>query len=321
MLSSPVVEFEAPIDGPLGTSGSRWARLRRLLGRHRAGVAGAAVLVFFAVLAIGAPWIAPFSTTSASGGVFAPPSLHHWLGTNDGGIDMVSLLIQGGRISMLVGFAAALVASVPGATFGVLSGYFGGSVDAVLMRVTDFFIVVPVVPVMIVIAAVWGPSLLHLVIAIGILLWTSTARILRAQVKSLRQRTFVRRTVDLGAKHTRVLLRHIFPQVMPLLIAQTVVTMALAIFYETALAFVGLGDPTAVSWGTIIEDAFLRTAISVGAWWAIVPPGICVALVVIGAYLLGQSIEEELNPRLRIAHVSPRFWTLRPLVGRGPDAL
>lgn len=313
-----------PVDVTSDTQNSvrpsvRW--WQKILHHRRAGVIGVIVLLIFVVLALGAHWFAPYSTTNASGGVFAPPSMHHWLGTNDGGIDMVSLLIQGGRISMLVGFAAALVAAVPGALVGILSGYFGGAVDTVLMRITDFFLVIPVIPVMIVIAAVWGPSLFHLIIAIGVLLWTSTARVLRAQVKTLRERTFVRRTVNLGASRTRVLMRHILPHVAPLLIAQTVITMALAIFYETALAFLGLGDPTAVSWGTIIEDGFLRTAISTGAWWAIVPPGVCVALVVISAYLVGQSIEEELNPRLRVANLSPRSWTLRPLVGRGSEAL
>jgi peptide/nickel transport system permease protein len=222
---------------------------------------------------------------------------------------------------MLVGFSCAAIAAVPGLLVGVLSGYFGGVVDTVLMRVTDFFIVLPTVPVMIVIAAVWGPSLLHLIVAISVLLWTSTARVIRAQVKSLRERTFVRRAKTLGMGNTRVIFRHIVPNVAPLLVANSVVALALAIFYETALAFLGLGDPTATSWGTIIEDAFLRTAISVGAWWAIVPPGICVALVVIGAYLVGQSIEDELNPRLKVAHFSARFWSFRPLVGRGSEAI
>lgn len=292
-----------------------------LLRGHRAGLIGALVLLAFTVLAIGAPWFAPYSTSAASGPVFAHPSLHHWLGTNDGGIDMVSLLMEGGRISMLVGFSCAAIAAVPGLLVGVLSGYYGGVVDTVLMRVTDFFIVLPTVPVMIVIAAVWGPSLLHVIVAISVLLWTSTARVIRAQVKSLRERAFVRRARTLGMRNSRVIFRHIVPNVTPLLVANSVVALALAIFYETALAFLGLGDPTATSWGTIIEDAFLRTAISVGAWWAVVPPGICVALVVVGAYLVGQSIEDELNPRLKIAHFSARFWSIRPLVGRGSDAI
>lgn len=319
MLPAQVLDADAnaAIPEPIATG----RRLADILRQHRAGAVGAVVLVVFAVLAIAAPWLAPYSTRAASGAVYAAPSVHHWLGTNDGGIDMVSLLMVGGRISMLVGFSCAAIAAVPGLVIGVVSGYFGGAVDTVLMRFTDFFLVLPTVPVMIVIAAVWGPSLLHLIIAISVLLWTSTARVIRAQVKTLRERAFVRRARTLGMSNTRVILRHIVPNVTPLLVANSVVALALAIFYETALAFLGLGDPTAVSWGTIIEDAFLRTAISVGAWWAIVPPGIAVALVVIGAYLVGQSIEDELNPRLKIAHFSARFWTMRPLVGRGREAL
>ena len=116
------------------------------------------------------------------------------------------------------------------------------------------------------------------------------------------------------------MVRHVLPHVAPLLLANVVLIIALSIFYETALDFLGLGDPTAVSWGTIIQTAFLQTAITDGAWWAIVPAGVAVALVIIGCYLFGQGIEEALNPRLRGAHVLVRPWKLRPLVGRGPDA-
>ena len=160
----------------------------------------------------------------------------------------------------------------------------------------------------------------HIIVVIGVLLWTSTARIIRAQVKSVRERVYVKRARSLGAGHARVIFRHVLPQIAPLLIANVVLTVAVAIFDETALAFLGLSDPSAVSWGTVIEHAFLRTAISSGAWWAIVPPGICVALVIMGCYLLGQAIEDALNPRLRVAHLSVKGFRLRPLVGRGPDA-
>lgn len=308
-------------EGKPGFGPGRRERLLTLARQHPSGVVGVFILAVFVVLAIGAPWIAPYSTTNATGPVYAPPSAQHWLGTNDGGIDMLSLLMAGGRISMLVGFGAAAITTIPALLIGVTSGFFGGATDTVLMRVTDFFLVIPTVPVMIVVAAVWGPSLFHIIAVIGVLLWAPTARVLRAQVKSLRERTFVRRALTLGAGNTRVIARHIVPNITPLLVANTVVTLALAIFYETALAFLGLGDPTAVSWGTIIEDAFLRTAISDGAWWAIVPPGLCVALIVIGAYLIGSSIEEQLNPRLRVAHLSARLWSLRPLVGKGGDEL
>jgi peptide/nickel transport system permease protein len=189
------------------------------------------------------------------------------------------------------------------------------------MRITDYFLVIPDVPLMIVVAAIWGPSLSHIVIVIGILLWTSTARVIRAQVKSVRERVYVKRARSLGAGHLRIVWRHVLPQVAPLLIANTVLTIAVAIFDETALSFLGLGDPSRISLGKMIENAFQRAAISSGAWWAIVPPGLLVALIILGCSLVGGAIEDALNPRLRVAHLSARTFRLRPLVGRGSEAL
>jgi len=290
------------------------------LRRRPAALVGCAIVLAFVIVAIIAPVIEPFSTVNPSGTVYAPPSLHHLLGTNNAGIDMLSLLIQGTRISLLVGFCAAVVAGLIGGSVGLISGYFGGAADVILMRLTDFFLVVPPIPLMIAIAAVWGPSLWHIILVIGLLLWTSTARVIRAQAKSVKERGFVKRAQSLGQRRSRVMVRHVLPHVAPLLLANVVLIIALSIFYETALDFLGLGDPTAVSWGTIIQTAFLQTAITDGAWWAIVPAGVAVALVIIGCYLFGQGIEEALNPRLRGAHVLVRPWKLRPLVGRGPDA-
>jgi peptide/nickel transport system permease protein len=207
-----------------------------------------------------------------------------------------------------------------GGTVGVLAGYFGGKVDTILMRITDYFLVIPDVPLMIVVAAIWGPSLFHIVIVIGILLWTGTARVIRAQVKSVRERVYVKRARALGAGHIRIVVRHVLPQVAPLLIANTVLTIAVAIFDETALSFLGLGDPSRTSLGKVIENAFERAAISSGAWWAIVPPGALVALIILSCSLVGGSMEDALNPRLRVAHLSARTFRLRPLVGR-KDAL
>jgi peptide/nickel transport system permease protein len=253
--------------------------------------------------------------------VYAPPSIHHWLGCDDGGFDMVSLLMVGGRISMIVGFAATLVAMIIGGGVGILSGYFGGWVDGSLMRVTDYLLVIPDLVFMMVIADLWGASLFHVIIVIGILEWTTTARVIRAQVMSVRERVYVKRARGMGAGNFRVVWRHILPQVGPLLIANTVLTIAIAIYLETALAFLGLEDPTAVTWGTILENAFQRTAISSGAWWAIVPAGFAIAAVIVGCFLFGQAVEDSLNPRLRVSYLSIRPWRLRPLVGRGPGAI
>lgn len=287
--------------------------LWRVVADSRQAKIGLGVLLFFVLVAILAPWIEPYSVHTRVGPVYAPPSLKHPLGLDDGGIDMVSLLIQGGRISLIVGFAATLVAMVIGGGIGIVSGYFGGWADVVLMRFTDYFLVIPDLPLAIIVAAVWGASLTHLIFVIALLLWTTTARIVRAQVKSVRERVYVKRARSLGASDLRIILRHVLPQIGPLLIANTVLTVAVAIFDETALAFLGLGDPTAITWGNIIEFAFLRTAISSGAWWAVIPAGLCVALVIMGCFWFGQAIEDALNPRLKVSYLSPRMFRLRPL--------
>lgn len=297
-----------------------WPTLRDVLAQPTA-MAGLIIVAFFVLIAVIAPLIEPYSTREASCAVFEPPSWKHWFGCDDGGVDMLSLVIRGGRVSMIVGVVATLIAIGIGATVGVLSGYFGGWVDTLLMRITDYFLVIPQIVLMIVIAAVWGPSLSHVIIVIGVLMWTSTARLIRAQVKSLRERVYVKRVEVLGASHLHIILHHIIPQVGPLLVANTVLAITVAIFNETALAFLGLSDPTAVTWGTIMEHAFDRAAVSSGAWWAIVPAGLAVAFLIMGCYMLGRSIEDALNPRLKVSYLSIRSWTLRPLVGRGPDAI
>jgi peptide/nickel transport system permease protein len=294
-----------------------WETIRR---RPSAAV-GAVILLVVISGAILAPWVAPYGLHTQVGPVFGYPSWRHLLGLDDGGIDIVTLLMWAARTSLIVGFAATFVSMVIGGTVGVLSGYFGGKTDGVLMRITDYFLVIPDVPLMIVVAAIWGPSLFHIVIVIGILLWTSTARVVRAQVKSVRERVYVKRARSLGAGHMRIVWRHVLPQVAPLLIANTVLTIAVAIFDETALSFLGLGDPSRISLGKMIENAFQRAAISSGAWWAIVPPGLLVALIILGCSLVGGAIEDALNPRLRVAHLSARTFRLRPLVGRGSEAL
>jgi peptide/nickel transport system permease protein len=294
-----------------------WQTIRR----RPAAAIGAIVLLLVLAAAVLAPWLAPYDLHKQVGPVFGQPSWSHPLGLDDGGIDMVTLLMWGARISLVVGFAATLVSMVIGGTVGVLAGYFGGKTDVVLMRITDYFLVIPDVPLMIVVAAIWGPSLFHIVIVIGILLWTSTARVIRAQVKSVRERVYVKRARSLGAGHTRIVVRHVLPQVAPLLIANTVLTIAVAIFDETALSFLGLGDPSRISLGKVIENAFQRAAISTGAWWAIVPPGVLVALIILCCSVIGGSLEDALNPRLKVAHLSARTFRLRPLVGRGPESL
>ena len=241
--------------------GFLWDTLRQ----RKSAALGASIVLVLVLGAVLAPWIAPYGLHEQVGPPFGPPSRSHPLGLDDGGIDMVTLLLWATRISIVVGLAATFVSMVIGGTVGLSAGYLGGKTDGTLMRITDYFLVIPDVPLMIVVAAIWGPSLFHIVIVIGILLWASTARIIRAQVKSVRERVYIKRSRALGAGHMRIVARHVLPQIAPLLIANTVLTMAVAIFDETALAFLGLGDPSRISLGKMIENAFERAAISSGA--------------------------------------------------------
>ena len=226
------------------------------------------------------------------------------------------MLIAGARISLVIGFAAAAISALIGGTVGILAGFFGGKTDTVLMRTTDYFLVIPDIPLMIVIAALFGRSTWNIVLIIGIIYWTFTARLLRAQTKSVRERVYVQRARALGARNSRLVLRHVLPQVTPLLIANTVLLIAYAIFAETFITFLGLGDPSAISWGRLIENAFSDDAIINEAWWAIIPPGLCVMFVVLACTILGQAMEDALNPRLRTGHLSVRRFRVLPSARR-----
>jgi peptide/nickel transport system permease protein len=307
--------------GPARPARSRAGLLRQALAERKAAALGLGIIAFFVVLAVFAPLLAPYSTTAPSCAVFAPISGAHWLGCDDGGIDVLSEIMSGGRISLIIGFAATVIAMLIGGGIGIAAGYFGRWLDIALMRITDYLLVIPDLAFAMVIADVWGPSLPHVIAVIGILEWAATARIIRAQVMSVKERVYIKRARSIGAGHGRIIFRHILPQVGPLLMANTVLTIAVAIYLETALAFLGLEDPTTTTWGTILEHAFNRAAVSAGAWWAILPDGIVITLLIMGCFLLGQAIEDALNPRLKVAHLSSRRWNLRTLAGRGPDAI
>jgi peptide/nickel transport system permease protein len=297
-------------------SPSRRLRLSPLL-LNRQALGGLAILGLFVLAALIGPLFIHGDVQGKVGPVFAHPSSRFWLGTDGGGADMVKLLVMGARISLLVGFAAAGVSAVIGGTIGLLSGFFGGKTDVVLMRITDYVLVIPDIPLMIVAAALFGRSLTNIILIIGVIYWTSTARLLRSQTKSVRERVYVQRVRALGAGNTRLIVRHVLPQVTPLLIANTVLLIAYAIFAETFITFLGLGDPSAVSWGRLIENAFTDDAILNNAWWAIVPPGVAVTIVVLACTITGQAMEDALNPRLRSTHVSVRGFRLRRLPTRG----
>jgi peptide/nickel transport system permease protein len=291
--------------------------LRAQVLRQPQTIIGLSVLAIFVVVAVLSPILAADPKQQVAA-VFAAPGGEHLLGTDGGGADMVKLLIAGARVSLIVGFAAAVVSAFIGGSIGLASGFFGGKTDTILMRFTDYVIVIPDVPLMIVAAALFGRSLTNIILIIGVIYWTTTARLIRAQVKSVRERVYVKRARALGAGNSRLLAKHVLPQVAPLLIANTVLLVAYAIFAETFITFLGLGDPSLISWGRLIENAFIDDALLNEAWWAIVPPGVCVALVVLACTMVGQSLEESLNPRLSVGHLSARRFRVRPAPPREP---
>ncbi|MGN6379709.1 MAG: ABC transporter permease [Gaiellales bacterium] len=301
---------------PVPTRRSRLGIVGELLFGSKQATVGTIILLLFVFVAVFAPLLEPYSTTEQVGPVYAPPSSQHWLGLDDGGIDMLSELIQGARISLIVGFAASVVAMGIGGMVGIISGYYGGRTDIALMRVTDYFLVIPDVPLMIVAAAIFGHSLTNIIVIIGIIYWTSTARLLRAQVKSLRERVYVKRARSLGASHKRLIWHHVLPQVTPLLVANTVLMIATAIFAETYISFLGLGDPSQISWGKLIQNSLTGGAIFHSAWWAVIPPGLCVTIVILACTMVGQAMEDALNPRLKVGHLAARRFRVRPFSAR-----
>lgn len=313
------VQAAEPSDAAVAAP-ARTGLLRGAMRESRGARTGAVVLIAFVLVALLAPLLAPYSPTDQVGPVYAAPSWKHPLGLDDGGVDMLSQLVYGARISLVVGLAATAVAMVIGVGVGVLAGYFGGRTDNVLMRVTDYFLVIPDVPLMIVCAAVFGRTTTNIVLIIGIVYWTRTARLIRAQVKSVRERVYVRRARALGAGHWRLIRRHVLPQVTPLIVANLVLTVATAIFAETYVSFLGLSDPTQPSWGRLIQNALNGGAIFQNAWWAVVPPGLAVTVVVLACTMVGQTMEDALNPRLKVGHLSVRRFRLRPAVTKEQSA-
>jgi peptide/nickel transport system permease protein len=293
-------------------------RMRTFAGRYvrrSDGIVGLAILVAFAVLA-GFPelFVGKLETAvSASGARLAAPAAGHLLGTDELGRDMLNLTIHGARISMSIGLMATFITIVVGAVVGIVAGYTGGVLDTLLMRVTDVFLVLPTIVLAIILAPVvldvigsdaelFGirATLLVIVVVIGLTSWATTARIIRSQVLSLKERMFVDRARVIGAGSGHIMRRHILPNVINLIVAQSVLTFATAVFTETTLAFIGLGDPFAPSWGEILNAAQSSGAPGLGAWWYIAPPATCVVLVVLAFTLVGNALDDILNPKSRL---------------------
>ena len=262
---------------------------------------GLIILIIFTAMAIFAVFAdaSGVDPSKTSGPVLAPPSGEFPLGTDDFGLSVLTLVIQGSKISLLVGLTASVLSMTIGASIGIIAGYRGDRVDTFLMRVTDVGLVIPWLALAIVLASVIGQSLFAIILVIGLTSWPSTARLVRAQVLSIRERPYIERARALGSSNRHMIARHVLPNAMPIIFANTILIVAIAILSETALSFLGLGDPTAPSWGGILEQANDAGATTLGAWWWIGAPGVCITMVVLAFTMCGFAMDEIINPKLR----------------------
>ena len=268
-----------------------------------AGAVGGALLVVFTLVAIVAPWLAPFDPLAVNyfpGGQLArlsPPDGTHWFGTSYYGRDVFSQLIHGARVSLLVGLAAAAITVAIGANIGLWAGYAGGRLDALLMRITDIAFGIPFLPFTVLLVALLQPSVWNIIFTISVLQWRSVARVIRAQTLSLKTRPFVRAARVAGASRARIVYRHIFPNLMPLVLLNIAFGVAYAVLAEASIGFLGFGDPARVSWGGMLHDAYITGSLS-RAWWPVVPPGLCITLFVLSPFLVAREFERFADPRL-----------------------
>ena len=283
----------------------RLRRIRRQYSRNIAGMVGLSVLIFFVVMAILAPVLVTHQDPNSAlrwakdENRYHPPSKEFLFGADFFGKDVYSLTVYGTRASLIVGLAASVISIVLGSVIGLFSGYYGNVPDEILMRFTDFFLVIPWFPLMIVVAMLLGQSFTNVIIVIGITSWPSTARIVRAQVLSVKEKAFIERARAIGSGSRHIISRHILPNVFPLIFANTILLIANSIFSESFLDFFGLGDPTIISWGTMLENAYDKGAFSSYAWWDILAPGACIVILIMSFYLIGDVLDEILNPKLR----------------------
>jgi peptide/nickel transport system permease protein len=263
---------------------------------------GLVFLIIVVALALLAPVIAPASlldVTQTTAGQNEPPSWAYPLGTDPDGRSVLVMLLWGTRVSLLVGFAATAVSMVIGTVMGMAAGHYSGGAQAVLMRVIDFFLVLPSLVLAIVLSTVLSRGALTIVIAIGVTSWAATARLVRSQTLTIESRPYIERAWALGSGHGHVLWRHILPAVMPLVLANTTLAVGSAIIAESTLSFLGLGDPTQMSWGSMLKSALDSGAATAGYWWFVLPPGIAIVLVVLCFTLVGRATEAVVNPTLR----------------------
>jgi peptide/nickel transport system permease protein len=278
---------------------TRYVDIVKLILSDLKGALGMILLLIPTIMALFPGLIAPYDPWVPTGKPFEPPSIYHPLGTNDVGQDIFSELVYGARISLLVGVTSALLTVFIGLTFGVLAGYKRGVLDELIMAITDVMLLLPALPLMALLAVLLGPGYQNIVIVIALFSWPPVARMIRAQTLSVKENLYVEAARAIGASSLRIVLKYIIPQLIPMLIAHTILRVSGAMIAEASLSFLGLGDPRAKSWGSMIYWAQRSGAITAGAFWWIVAPGIMITITVLGLGLVGYKLEEWANPRLR----------------------
>jgi peptide/nickel transport system permease protein len=286
-----------------------WRRRRAALGRaarelwsESQGKAGVITLGIAIVVALSAPYVVGRNALSVikvgNAPSLAGPSAHYLLGTDEYGRSILAELIWGARPSLLIGFCGGLIAMVIGTGLGLTSGHFGKWIDSIIMRVDDWMLALPFLPLVIVLNTLLGKGTDITIFVLGITSWPGTTRILRAQVLSIKQRPYMERARALGAGHLHQMVKHELPNMMPLILANTTLTIAGVILSESALAFLGLGDPNEISWGTMLDNALQNGAVSNGQWGYLLAPGIAIVLIVLAFTWCGNALEKILSPRL-----------------------
>lgn len=276
----------------------------RILRRDSLALGSVIVLLLFLLLALLGSKLAPYGpgdmVRDGSGNLLSlqPPTWSHPLGTTDLGNDVLSQLMVGARVAVTVGFVAALVVTLIGMMVGLLSGYYGGWVDEGLMRIVDIAYSLPFEPVAITILALVSPSYWSIILAVSLLMWRAPARVIRTQVMDLVHQPYVKAARVAGASDLRILLQHIAPNVLTVGFVYVATSFGNAVLAEATVTFLGFGDPTSVSWGSMLQRAYAAGAIR-QAWWWVLPPGLCIALLVSGIFFLTRAYDEVVNPRLR----------------------
>jgi peptide/nickel transport system permease protein len=259
---------------------------------NKTGFYGFTLLMFLVLIAILAPVLSPYDP-KAIGAPFQHPSSNHLLGTDDLGHDIFSQVLYGTRVSLLVGFLSASVAVIIGVSIGLIAGYYRGWFEEVLMGITDIYILIPGLPLMIFLAAYLSPSIWNIIFVIGFLWWCSTARVVHARVLQVREMEYISSTKALGYSDRYIMFKHVLVNTKDVIVAKYSLAVASAMISEASLSFIGLGDPFNVSWGEIISFAFSRGGFAKDLWWWYLAPGLMICLAVLSFLLIGTQKKQE----------------------------